>query len=132
MRIRCIAVCRIRLPGQDAKRSTRRSTANRTDALHSSSSTSMATKHRCCAGAARLVETDRPVIVMELAPYGHVEQGERSDAVELLLKSWGYGLHDLAGRPLPAGAGQRLRAGSSINVIARPVRDRDATRGSAR
>lgn len=71
-------------------------------------------------GGVRLLQEQRPTILTELAPYGHIERGESADALESLLGGAGYRLYDLRGRVLASAGGSRLRPGASINVVARP------------
>ena len=71
-------------------------------------------------GATQLLRRCRPTILLELAPYGHVEQGEAADALETFFADAGYELVSFGGVPLAAGVSRRMRAGRSVNVFARP------------
>ena len=71
-------------------------------------------------GGARLLQEQKPTILTELAPYGHVERGENPGVLESLLGGAGYRLYDLRGRVLSAAGGSTVRPGASINVVARP------------
>jgi FkbM family methyltransferase len=74
-------------------------------------------------GAARTLERDRPVIVMELAPYVLAETGSSVKALLEPLLAARYELWTLGGRRLEMDA-QVLTAavadGASLNVVARP------------
>lgn len=75
-------------------------------------------------GARRTLETDRPPLVMELAPYVLEERGTSLEELLRILHGAGYRLaRENTGAPLPAEA-DGLRAllpdGASINVLARP------------
>jgi FkbM family methyltransferase len=74
-------------------------------------------------GATNLLQADRPIFVMELAPYVLEERGTSLDELLSFFLPNGYTLHDeQTERPLPSTASelQKLIAdGESLNVIAR-------------
>lgn len=72
-------------------------------------------------GGARLLQQQRPIILTELAPYGHVERGEPADVLQRLLTDAGYRLYDMAGHVFASAGVSRLRAGASTNVVAKPT-----------
>ncbi len=76
-------------------------------------------------GAAATLERDRPLVVMEWAPYIHQEMGHRLGDCVSVLTSLGYAFRNAAGgRPLPPleRAAAKIAPGESINVIGRPGR----------
>ena len=77
---------------------------------------------RVLRGATQLLKVSKPTILTELAPYGHVEQGEAVDALEVLFSRERYALAMLDGNLLAAGLSARMQSGSSVNVIAQPIR----------
>ncbi len=77
-------------------------------------------------GGLRTLTEFLPVLVMEMSPYVHAEQGHSFDALVALLRNAGYSLQDASTwKPLPLWA-EELEAlipnGASINVIARAGR----------
>lgn len=75
------------------------------------------------AGASNMIRPDRPTFVMEIMPYGLVEQGTNLDQLLNFLIPFGYRLHDeRTEAPLPRDAAaleQMIGGGASRNVIAR-------------
>lgn len=80
--------------------------------------------HECdvLAGASRLLERDRPVFVMELAPYALEECGASLGALLDCFLGLGYSFrHETTGRALPTDPGQLARMigdGGGINALA--------------
>jgi FkbM family methyltransferase len=80
--------------------------------------------HECpiLRGGVRMLRAHRPVLVMELAPYVHVELGHRLEECFDALLSQGYRFRDLdRGTEVPARLSEVERmigGGASINVIA--------------
>ena len=77
------------------------------------------------AGGAKLLASCRPVLVMEISPYVHKEEGNRFHDLIDLLGDAGYSLMDEGLRPLPLVAAkltELIPDGASINAIAVPVR----------
>ncbi len=74
-------------------------------------------------GADAVLSRWHPTIILELAPYSLVEQGESLGELIRILKKHGYRLFDLGtGQELemePAVLEQRIPPGSSINAVAR-------------
>lgn len=75
-------------------------------------------------GALRTLETDRPQMIVELAPYVLEERGASLEELLGILRGAGYGIaREDTGAPLPTNA-DKLRAllpgGASVNVLARP------------
>lgn len=83
--------------------------------------------HECAVlhGAARTLATSRPVLLMEIMPYGLSETGASLEQLLTQLRSSGYRLQRLEDHaPLPADAenlAALIPAGGSINVIANPA-----------
>jgi FkbM family methyltransferase len=81
--------------------------------------------HECdvLAGAARTLERDRPVLVMEWAPYCHADLGHRLEECLAVPRAIGYRFEDaIGGRPIPddlAALSSRIGRGASWNVIGR-------------
>src|SRR5262249_2220404 len=75
------------------------------------------------AGASNVIARDRPTFVMEIMPYGLVEQGANLEQLLNFLIPIGYGLYDEraeAALPSDAAALERMVGeGASWNVIAR-------------
>jgi FkbM family methyltransferase len=74
------------------------------------------------AGGLDVLQRDRPVICLELAPYVLEERGSSLDELLSLLASRGYKLTTLTEQPLIAKAAdlqKRIPDGSGINVLAR-------------
>lgn len=72
-------------------------------------------------GARHTLQSHRPRIVMEMAPYTLEERGRSIGELLAVLGDFGYRLFDLAGRPLAQGADPftvDLAPGTSINVVA--------------
>jgi FkbM family methyltransferase len=80
--------------------------------------------HECplLRGGAAMLRKDRPVLVMELAPYVHRELGHRLAECFDALLSQGYRFRDLdSGADVPASLSEvekRIGPGASVNVIA--------------
>ena len=74
-------------------------------------------------GATRLLNEQKPTIVMELCPYVLKEHGERLEELVRILNSANYRIYDeTSGKELPLDAAEidRLVAdGAGINVVAR-------------
>ena len=82
-------------------------------------------------GGAALLKTERPVILMEVAPYALTERGRSLEELVDLLRCAGYRLHHLYGEKVLPDDSRSLRMiipeGASMNVIARPMRCSDAS-----
>jgi len=80
--------------------------------------------HECqvLRGARELIRRDKPIILMELMPYGLDETGDSLDALLGILADANYSLYALDGEtPLPNDATirQRISPGGGINVLCR-------------
>lgn len=80
--------------------------------------------HECqvLRGARELLERDKPVLLMELMPYGLDEAGASLDELLAILSAHGYRLYELDGRtPLPADNSirEKIPPAGGINVICR-------------
>lgn len=86
------------------------------------------------AGARRMLERDRPVLFMELAPYVYEGKAYSFERTFELLRGLGYVFsHEVTGRPLDLST-YAIPTGSSINVIARastPVRAQSPRKAAA-
>jgi FkbM family methyltransferase len=75
------------------------------------------------AGASNMIRRDRPAFVMEIMPYGLVEQGANLEQLLNFFIPLGYRLYDeRSERPLPSDAAaleRMIGEGASRNVIAR-------------
>ena len=76
-------------------------------------------------GGVSVLSRFRPVLVMEIAPYVHVEKAGNFEALIALLRDAGYSLHDAhSGKPLPLRAPDLealIPDGAGINVVAYPA-----------
>jgi FkbM family methyltransferase len=74
-------------------------------------------------GAAEMLKRDRPILILELAPYVHRERGKSFENFIEILDTLGYGFYDQhTGKPLPRLARDieaEIGPGSGKNVIAR-------------
>lgn len=94
---------------------------------------------RVLEGGAETLRTQRPVLVMELAPYVHAEAGGSFSDLVTLLRDAGYGAVEAdSGRAVAldvAGLERRIPTGASLNIIARaapPAGAGSATAGALR
>ncbi len=84
--------------------------------------------HECqvLRGADQVLKSNRPIILMELAPYTLCEAGDSLEELLRILAEAGYSLlHETSRRSLPSEAHQvktMIEDGASINVVAKPRR----------
>jgi hypothetical protein len=82
-------------------------------------------------GGSNLLYRWQPVIVMEISPYVHEEEGNSFPDLISLLRDNGYSLVDERLRPLPLEADrltEMIPGGAGINAIALPVAARPGTK----
>jgi FkbM family methyltransferase len=72
-------------------------------------------------GAHKMLRRDKPVLLMEMMPYGLTETGSSFEELLALLNAAGYRLYRLNGSPLPSDSSlaQHIPPAGNINVVCR-------------
>lgn len=78
--------------------------------------------HECqvLRGARELLQRDKPILLMELMPYGLDEAGASLDKLLAILSTHGYKLYELDGRtllPTDSGIREKIPSAGGINVL---------------